>query len=82
MAQRHLVQARNEDGTPLRRLDLKVLRDALNYLLSEDDDGYLIYQVIVADREPAQVACELNVSHRGCPGPRQSARRAVRLLLL
>lgn len=63
MGRRHLVRARNEDGAPLRRLDLEVLRAALSTLLrDDDDDGYVVYQLVVADADPAQVARERDVS--------------------
>jgi hypothetical protein len=40
-----------------------VLRTALSRLLSQDDDnGYLIYQLVVEGAEPAQVAAERGVS--------------------
>ena len=57
MAARSLVQGRNQDGGPMRRLDLEVLRDALAGPLHEgDDDGLLVYQLAVADPDPAYVA--------------------------
>jgi hypothetical protein len=43
-------------------LDLEVLRTALSRLLSLDDDGYLIYQLVVEGMEPAQVAAERGIS--------------------
>ena len=68
MAERHLVRARSEDGSPLRRLDLETLRDALTGLLmpdddddDDDDDGWLIYRLIVEGAEPAQVAAERGI---------------------
>jgi hypothetical protein len=45
----------------LCHLDPDVLRAALSRMLSEDDDGYLIYQLVVEGAEPAQVAAERGV---------------------
>jgi hypothetical protein len=46
----------------LRHLDVYTLRAALSRMLSLDDDGYLIYQLVVEGAEPAQVAAERGVS--------------------
>jgi hypothetical protein len=62
MAAQHLVRGRGDAGAPLRHLDLEVLRTALSRLLSLDDDGYLIYQLVVEGMEPAQVAAERGIS--------------------
>jgi hypothetical protein len=63
MAAQHLVRARGHAGAPLRHLDLDVLREALSRLLSQDDDdGYLISQLVVEGMEPALVAAERGVS--------------------
>ena len=57
MAAQHLVCARGHAGARLRHLDLEVLREALSRLLSQDDDdGYLISQLVVEGMEPALVA--------------------------
>jgi hypothetical protein len=64
MAERHLVRARRENGAPLRRLNLDVLRKALSRLLIEDDDeGLLVYQLVVEGTEPALVAAERSTAH-------------------
>jgi hypothetical protein len=63
MASKALVRARGNHGAPLRRLDLGVLRAALSRLLSEDDDdGLLIYQLVVEGADPAVVAQEWGIS--------------------
>ena len=56
------MRGRGDAGAPLRHLDLEVLRTALSRLLSLDDDGYLIYQLVVEGMEPAQVAAERGIS--------------------
>jgi hypothetical protein len=63
MASKALVRSRSEHGAPLRRLDLAVLRQALSDLLvADDEDGMLIYQLVVEGTEPARVPAERGVS--------------------
>jgi hypothetical protein len=63
MASKALVRGRSEHGSPLRRLDLDVLRQALSRLiLGGDVDGLLVYQLVVEGAEPALVAAERGVS--------------------
>jgi hypothetical protein len=63
MANARLVRGRGAAGAPLRRLDVQVLHKALSRMLCyEWEDGYLIYQLVVAGMEPAQVAAERGVS--------------------
>jgi hypothetical protein len=48
MIEKRLVRARGDAGAPLRHLEPDVLRTALSRLLSQDDDdGYLVYQLVV-----------------------------------
>jgi hypothetical protein len=57
------MRARGHVGAPLRHLDLEVLRTALSQMLSQDDDdGYLVYQLVVEGADPAQVAAERGTS--------------------
>jgi transcriptional regulator with XRE-family HTH domain len=63
MAEKRLVRSRGDAGASLRHLDREVLREALTQMLSQDDDdGYLVYQLVVEGREPALVAAEWGVS--------------------
>jgi hypothetical protein len=63
MAEKRLVRGRGDPGAPLRHLDVHTLRAALSRMLSQDDDdGYLIYQLVVEGAEPTQVAAERGVS--------------------
>ncbi|HKC72938.1 MAG TPA: hypothetical protein VKF37_01895 [Chloroflexota bacterium] len=63
MADRCLVRARGDVGVPLRHLDVHTLREALSRLLSQnDDDGYLIFRLVLEGAEPALVAAERGVS--------------------
>lgn len=63
MAERHLVCARGYAGAPLHRLDLHTLREALSSLLREgDEDGCLIFELVIEGAEPAAVAAERGVS--------------------
>jgi hypothetical protein len=63
IAEKRLVRGCEDSGAPLRRLDVHTLRAALSRMLSQnDDDGYLIYQLVVEGAEPAQVAAEWGVS--------------------
>jgi hypothetical protein len=59
MVERRLVRGRGDAGAPLRHLDLDVLREALS---RADDDGYLIFQLVVEGLDPALVARERGVS--------------------
>jgi hypothetical protein len=63
MADHSLVRAHGYECAFARQLDLDVLRDALSTMLEEQlEDGYLIVQLLIEEREPALVARELDVS--------------------
>jgi hypothetical protein len=65
MAAQRLVRARSEAGAPLRHLDVKTLRTALNRMLNQHDgeqEGLLVYQLVVDGADPAHVAAERGVS--------------------
>jgi hypothetical protein len=78
MAERRLVRAPSHAGTPLRHLDPDVPRTALSRLLSpDDDDGYLIVQLVVEGIDPALVARERGTSR---PALVEQLRAAVEVL--
>ena len=63
MAAQRLVRARGYIGTPVRHLDLGLLREALSRLLrTEWESASLIVELIVNGKDLAQVAAERGVS--------------------
>jgi hypothetical protein len=63
MAAQQLVRARGYIGTPVRHLDLGLLREALSRLLrTEWESASLIVELIVNGKDLAQVAAERGVS--------------------
>jgi hypothetical protein len=63
MAQQQLVRAARRPGGSVRPLDLERLRTALCSLVHHHPDrGYLVVELTVEGREPAQVATERGTS--------------------
>ena len=63
MIERRLVRAPGDAGAPVRHLGTEVLRAALCRLLSQDDDdGELIFRLVVEGADPADIAAERGVS--------------------
>jgi hypothetical protein len=63
MARQRLVRACGYAGAFQRHLDLEVLCQALGRLLRHQwEDGYLIYQLVVENMDPAAVAAECGTS--------------------
>ena len=63
MVRQRLVRARGYAGAFQRHLDLEVLCEALGRLLRHEwEDGYLIYQLVVENTDPAAVAAECGTS--------------------
>ena len=80
MAAQRLVCARGYIGTPVRHLDLGLLREALCRLLrAEWEDASLIVELIVNGTDPAQVAARRGVSR---PALVEQLREAVGALAI